>query len=68
MSVESAVAYIRRMREDQDFRKHLNEISEDEVACQAYVQAEGFEFTIPEFKSAQNVIYDEYGIDPKQGF
>jgi predicted ribosomally synthesized peptide with nif11-like leader len=68
MSVDSAVSYIRRMREDEPFRQHLNEISEDEDACQAYLKAAGFEFTMPEFKAAQNVIYKEYGVDPSQGF
>ena len=38
MSVESAVAYIRRMREDAEFRKRLNENSEDEAANWAYRQ------------------------------
>lgn len=68
MTVESAIAYIRRMREDEPFRKYLNEISDDEEACQAFLQAAGFSFSMPEFKSAQKAIYSEFGIDPTQGF
>ena len=68
MSVESAVDYIRRMREDAEFRKHLNENSEDEAANWAFVKQQGYEFSLSEFKQAQDVIYKEYGVDPAQGF
>ena len=68
MSVESAVAYIRRMREDQEFRLRLNENSEDEDANWAYIRSQGFDFTMLEFKQAQDVIYKEFGVDPTQGF
>ena len=68
MSVELAVAYIRRMRSDADFRKHMNENSEDEAGNWAYAKEQGFEFTMNEFKQAQDVIYKEYGVDPSQGF
>jgi predicted ribosomally synthesized peptide with nif11-like leader len=66
MSVESAVAYIKRMREDNDFRRVLNENSEDEAANWAFVKENGYEFTMSEFKAAQDVIYKEYGVDPDQ--
>ena len=33
MSVESAIAYITRMREDKDFHRQINEASEDEAAA-----------------------------------
>jgi predicted ribosomally synthesized peptide with nif11-like leader len=68
MSVESAVAYIRRMREDAQFRKHLNENSENEAANWAYVKEQGYDFSLSEFKQAQDVIYKEYGVDPSAGF
>ena len=64
MSVESAVAYIKRMRDDAEFRRALNENSEDEAANWAYVKAQGFEFTMEEFKQAQDQIYKENGITP----
>ncbi|PWB83817.1 MAG: Nif11-like leader peptide family natural product precursor [Methylocystaceae bacterium] len=64
MSVESAVAYIRRMRSDDDFRKKMNEISEDEEASWAAINAAGYEFTMIEFKKAQDVIYEEHGVTP----
>ena len=66
MSVESAVAYIKRMREDEAFRRVLNENSEDEAANWAFIKQHGFEFTMTEFKLAQDVIYKEYGVDPDQ--
>jgi len=62
MSVESAVEYIKRMRSDDDFRAKMNDLSEDEDASWAAVRAAGYEFTMSEFKQAQEVIYDEHGI------
>lgn len=67
MSVDNALAYIRRMRSDADFRKVLNDNSEDETANWAYVKAAGYEFTMPEFREAQDVIYREFGVDPHWG-
>ncbi len=64
MSVESAVAYIKRMQSDQDFRKKMNEISEDEDASWAAVKEAGYDFSMTEFKKAQDVIYEENGITP----
>lgn len=64
MSVESAVAYIKRMREDAEFRRVMNENSEDEAANWAIVKAAGYDFTMSEFKQAQDVIYQEHGITP----
>ena len=64
MSVDSAVAYIKRMRSDHDFRAGMNEISEDEEASWAAVRAAGYEFTMSEFKKAQEVVYEENGIVP----
>jgi predicted ribosomally synthesized peptide with nif11-like leader len=64
MSVDSAVAYIKRMRSDHEFRAGMNEISEDEEASWAAVRAAGYEFTMSEFKQAQEVVYEENGIVP----
>ncbi|TCJ18714.1 Nif11-like leader peptide family natural product precursor [Parasulfuritortus cantonensis] len=64
MSVESAAAYIRRMRSDDAFRRRINECT-DESANWAYLKEEGFEFSLQEFKQAQEVIYKEYGIVPE---
>lgn len=66
MSVEFAVAYIKRMREDDAFRRVLNDNSEDEAANWAFVKKNGYEFSMSEFKEAQDVIYKEYGVDPDQ--
>jgi len=64
MSVELAVDYIRRMRSDDEFRKKMNEISEDEKASWAAIREAGYEFSMSEFKKAQDVIYEEHGITP----
>lgn len=64
MSVESAVAYIKRMREDEAFRRVLNDNSEDEAANWAFVKTMGYEFTMPEFRQAQDEVYKEHGITP----
>lgn len=64
MSVESAVAYIRRMREDEAFRRAVNDTSEDEAAAWALVSANGFAFSMQEFKQAQDRVYQEHGITP----
>jgi predicted ribosomally synthesized peptide with nif11-like leader len=64
MSVESAVAYIKRMRSDEDFRHQMNEASDDDDASWALIKAAGYEFTMVEFKQAQDVIYKEYGVTP----
>jgi predicted ribosomally synthesized peptide with nif11-like leader len=64
MSVESAVSYIHRMRSDDDFRQKMNETSEDEAMSWAAVREAGYDFTMSEFKKAQDVIYKEHGITP----
>jgi predicted ribosomally synthesized peptide with nif11-like leader len=64
MSVESAVDYIKRMRSDEDFRKKMNDLSEDESASWAEIKEAGYEFSMTEFKKAQEVIYEENGITP----
>ena len=42
MSVESAVDYIKRMRSDEDFRKKMNDLSEDEAASWAAIKESPF--------------------------
>ena len=64
MSVESAIAYIKRMREDAAFRQSLNDNSEDEAANWALVKEAGYDFTMSEFKQAQDAVYQEFGVTP----
>jgi predicted ribosomally synthesized peptide with nif11-like leader len=64
MSVDSAVAYIKRMRSDDDFRKKMNELSEDDDASWAAIKDAGYDFSMTDFKKAQDVIYEEHGITP----
>jgi len=64
MSVESAVSYIHRMRSDADFKQAVNALADDEAASWQYIKEAGFEFSMEEFKAAQDEIYKEYGITP----
>ena len=64
MSVESAIAYITRMREDKEFHGAVNEQSEDEAASWALIRANGYDFTMEEFMEAKDQIYKEFGITP----
>lgn len=63
MSVKSAKEYITRMRQDADFRATVNERA-DEQANWEFLRANGYDFTLQEFKLAQDEIYKEYGITP----
>ena len=63
MSVDLAKKYITRMREDKAFHQAINDC-EDEQANWDYLKANGYEFTLQEFKQAQEEIYREYGITP----
>lgn len=63
MSVTSAKEYITRMREDAEFRRTVNDCV-DEQANWAFLKACGYEFSLQEFKLAQDEIYKEYGITP----
>ncbi len=64
MSVESAKSYIERMRADEPFRQAVNALSEDEEKSWAFVKERGYDFTMAEFRQAQEKIYEEYGIEP----
>ena len=63
MSVESAKAYIQRMREDAAFHRTVNDC-EDDAANWAYVKSQGYDFTLQEFKQAQDLVYQEHGLTP----
>ncbi|QFY41499.1 Nif11-like leader peptide family natural product precursor [Candidatus Methylospira mobilis] len=64
MSVESAVAYINRMRTDEVFRHEVNQFAEDETASWEFIGCNGYQFTMEEFRTAQDEIYREHGITP----
>uniref|UniRef100_A0A7C4AGZ3 Nif11-like leader peptide family natural product n=1 Tax=Fundidesulfovibrio putealis TaxID=270496 RepID=A0A7C4AGZ3_9BACT len=62
MSIESAKAYMQRMREDPDFRKRVNQC-EDPDANWTFLRESGFDFDIDEFKLAQKEVYELHGTD-----
>lgn len=64
MSVESAKTYITRMRNDEEFRRMVNAISEDETASWALLKEQGYDFSMQDFQKARDEIYAEYGITP----
>jgi len=64
MSVESAKAYIERMRSDQPFRAAVNAFDAEEQATWRFLRENGFEFSMTEFKQAQALVYEEYGVTP----
>ncbi len=64
MSVESAIAYIKRMRADEAFRRTINDC-EDEQSNWQYLKENGFEFNMQDFQKARDAIYEEYGITPE---
>ena len=63
MSVQSAKDYITRMRNDEPFRRMINDCEDDTINW-AVIKEHGYDFTIPEFKEAADLIYKEHGIDP----
>lgn len=62
MSIENATAYMQRMREDPAFRKQVNEC-EDVDANWTLLRANGYEFTLDEFKEAQKIVFEQHGTD-----
>ncbi len=52
MSIESAKAFLERMKTDEDFRKEVGEIATAEERM-AFVTAAGFDFTKEELKNVQ---------------
>jgi predicted ribosomally synthesized peptide with nif11-like leader len=68
MSAESAIAYIKRMRSDESFRRAVNDNcgnSDNEARNWAFLKENGYEFTRQEFLQAKDAIYVEYGITPQ---
>lgn len=63
MSVDSAIAYIKRMRSDDVFRRTVNDC-EDEATNWAFLRKAGYEFTPDDFKKAVEAVYQEHGIVP----
>ncbi len=51
MSMQSALAYLDRMRSDETFRRKINTCL-DEAANWEFIRSEGFDFTTEEFKAA----------------
>jgi len=62
VSIESATAYMERMRLDPEFRAKVNEC-QDAAANWAYLRENGFDFTVDEFKQAQKAVYEAHGTD-----
>ena len=62
MSIESATAYMLRMRDDAAFRKTVNE-AQDPAANWAFLRENGYDFSIDDFKQAQKAVYEEHGTD-----
>lgn len=57
MSIESAKAYIERMKTDKEFANRFNECKDVE-ACVVFVKTAGYEFTAKEIKQAIGVLSD----------
>lgn len=68
MSIDSAKAYMKRMREDPEFRRRVNEC-DDPAANWAFLRENGFDFSVDEFKEAQRGLFEVHGTDqlPKNG-
>jgi len=58
MSIESAKAFLEKVRSNEDFRKSVGEIATAEERMK-YVKEEGFDFT----KEEINLLKDELGAD-----
>ena len=57
MSIESAKAYVERMKNDEEFRKKVLACT-DATARMALVKAEGFDFTSKDMKVVTAVLED----------
>lgn len=58
MSIESAKAYVERMKTDEEFRKKVLAIEDSEKRMQ-FVKAEGFDFSSNDIKVVLSVIDDK---------
>jgi hypothetical protein len=52
------------MRSDSEFRSKVTELSDDETASWQHLLLSGYEFTMEEFRAAQDAVYKEYGLTP----
>jgi predicted ribosomally synthesized peptide with nif11-like leader len=66
MSVESAKAFIERVKNDEDFKKKVFEIKEKQER-KDLVKAEGFDFTADELKEASGGELSEDELDSVAG-
>ncbi|MBW4054613.1 MAG: Nif11-like leader peptide family natural product precursor [Proteobacteria bacterium] len=58
MSIESAQAFIERMKSDEEFAKNVTECKDSE-ARMSYVKEAGFEFTLEEVKAVSSELTDD---------
>ena len=58
MSIESAKAFIERLKTDEDFRQRVQD-AEDREARRALAKAEGFDFGEEDIKSASEELSDD---------
>ncbi len=58
MSIESAKAYLERMKNDEDFRKELSEKSSAEERMK-FIKDHGFDFSKEEFEQVKSELSDE---------
>ncbi|MBW4055855.1 MAG: Nif11-like leader peptide family natural product precursor [Proteobacteria bacterium] len=58
MSIESAQAFLERMKTDEEFAKNVTEYKDFE-ASMSYVKEAGFEFTLEEVKALTSELTDE---------
>lgn len=58
MSIESAKAFIERMKADEDFAKKVKECESAESRM-SFVKEAGYDFTVEEFKEVQLELTDE---------
>lgn len=58
MSMESAKAYMERMKNDEDFRKKVTECKNNEER-KFFVVSEGFDFSVEDIKQASGELSEE---------
>jgi predicted ribosomally synthesized peptide with nif11-like leader len=58
MSIESAKAFVERMKTDEDFAKNVTECPDNE-ARKTFVKAAGFDFTMDEVKEVASELTEE---------
>ncbi len=58
MSIESAKAYIERLKTDEDFRERMKDAADKEARI-ALVKAEGFDFSEEDIKAVNSELSDD---------